>query len=1148
LYSSLSAQSFHPVREKTVSFSKDTLQLDTLSLQNEMQFYSDTALLSNDAFYIDYAGGRVALKDKSLAGKPLKVKYAVLPFNFAQTYSHKSFQEKGFTFSNAAPYIYKPLPEQQDVFGYSTLNRSGSFTRGISFGNNQDLVVNSFVDIQLSGKIAPDIEVLASLNDRNIPIQPEGTTAQIQNFDQKFISVTLPRQKVMLGDLQLTNQPDNYYLKYNKKVQGITAQSSWNIKQADSGFTSVTGSLTKGKWQRQTFNGIEGNQGPYRLNGADGELYVIIVAGTEKIYINGELMKRGEQNDYKIDYNTGELVFTPARLITKYDRIIVEFQYADRNYQRYLLHAYTGYKVYDWLFNFNAYHEQDNSHQPIFATLRPQDRQALAKVGDSIQYAFAQSGDSVAFSGEKVLYKKKDTAGYKGIFVFSTNKDSAHFQVSFSYVGQGSGNYRQARALANGKVYQWLLPKNGIPQGDYEPVIKLVAPQKQQMFTLGTIHPLGQHGRAGIEGALSVRDLNTISNKDDGDNAGWAGRVFAENEFALDSSKKSLKIKYRLDFDHRDKKYTEVERSRSVEFNRIWNRQLQNPADQNERVEENLGTLTANLFNNNKFSLANTASIYRKSNYFNGLLENPVLRINAGKFAFLSSAEITLINDTRNADSFRNRRTEKYTADLSRSLKFFRLGVGGTQEQSRFIFNGQQYLNSSSFKYDEVKAYLANETSSKNLFGLEVNQRRDYSPFMDKFSNTTIGRNLITKLYLLNNTDRQLKLDFKYRNAVTDTAPGVNAPKKIENTYLTRVEYLLNLLKGALNTSSNIEISTGRELKRDFVYVQVAKGQGTHTWNDYNHNGLKEFNEFETAPFKDLGEYIRVIIPSSQYQNVLSNQYQQSIKLQPGFLFKQDTKPRVFAARFSDVASFSVLNKLQTDPTLARLNPFYTKINDTQLISTSSLLRNVVYFNRTSPEWGADYTYNATGSKTFLVSGFDSRHSVENTVNLRWNLNSQFVLEPLYTFTRKSFNSDYFNSKDFIINYHKQGALLTWQLNQRLRFNMTFYNSTQKNVLSAPFEHSVQNDGGLESRYNLLGKGTISARFDYINIRYNYDPNSPIAYEILQGLRPGGNYTWNASWNQKLQNSLQLTFTYEGRKSEGSKTVNIGRANVTWFF
>jgi hypothetical protein len=40
------------------------------------------------------------------------------------------------------------------------------------------------------------------------------------------------------------------------------------------------------------------------------------VSGSERVYVNGTLLKRGENNDYTIDYNAGEIVFTPLFTIT----------------------------------------------------------------------------------------------------------------------------------------------------------------------------------------------------------------------------------------------------------------------------------------------------------------------------------------------------------------------------------------------------------------------------------------------------------------------------------------------------------------------------------------------------------------------------------------------------------------------------------------------------------------------------------------------------------------------------------------------------------------------------------------------------------------------------------------------------------------
>jgi hypothetical protein len=204
------------------------------------------------------------------------------------------------------------------IFG-SNMEKSGTLVRGFTVGTTKDFTLNSGLRLQLSGNLSEDIEIVAALTDENTPIQPEGNTERLEELDKVFIQIKHPLASAIFGDYQLTRRTGEFgYL--DRKLQGLTGEfnyESYNV------FTALAAS--KGKFTTNNIRGIEGVQGPYRLSGINNERDIIIIAGTEKVFIDGVEMKRGEGNDYTIEYGNAQLTFTPQRLITSASRITIDF-------------------------------------------------------------------------------------------------------------------------------------------------------------------------------------------------------------------------------------------------------------------------------------------------------------------------------------------------------------------------------------------------------------------------------------------------------------------------------------------------------------------------------------------------------------------------------------------------------------------------------------------------------------------------------------------------------------------------------------------------------------------------------------------------------------------------------------------------------
>ena len=326
--------------QKTKLFitSNDTIYLDSLSLVPGSINVNDSTL----KYKIDYKRHAIIFEKGSARPDGLVISYKTFPYNLEKNYFHKdpslitkdlSRPDNPFTISFNEP------PNSNSLFMNDGLNKNGSISRGITFGNNQDVVVNSNLNLQVSGKLTPEIDMVMAATDNNIPFQADGTTAQLQEFDKVFIQLSNHNTKLIVGDYQLSRPSNSYFMNFYKRAQGAYVSNTYKDstgKKAITFKTQVAGAVSKGKFARNIIIGTENNQGPYRLTGANNEPFIIVLSGTEKIYLDGRLLQRGQENDYIIDYNTAELTFTAKQIITKDKRITAEFQYAERNYGRSL--------------------------------------------------------------------------------------------------------------------------------------------------------------------------------------------------------------------------------------------------------------------------------------------------------------------------------------------------------------------------------------------------------------------------------------------------------------------------------------------------------------------------------------------------------------------------------------------------------------------------------------------------------------------------------------------------------------------------------------------------------------------------------------------------------------------------------------------
>lgn len=1132
------------LRIKYISTKADSMRLDSLSIIPE------TFLLKNidsSHYRIDFAKSILYWRIKP-AIDSVMIQYRVFPFNFTATKQRLSYDSvinnfyiKPFAFNNGYG------NGDKGIFNFGELKAEGSLGRQIGFGNSQDPVLNSQLNLQLSGMLGDSIEIMAAITDNNIPIQPDGTTQQLNEFDQVMLQFKKKNWQLNLGDIDIRENKD-YFLNFYKRLQGISFQTTNQVSKNVKASTLVSGAIAKGKFTRNVFQGSEGNQGPYRLTGANSEFFFIVLANTERVFIDGQLLQRGEDRDYVINYNTAEITFTPKRMITKDSRIQVEFEYADRNFLNSNIYLAQQFEINKKLtIRASIFNNSDAKNSPIQQNLDDRQKQFLSNIGDSIQLALYPSAVLDTFAAGKILYEKIIiTPGVDSFYQYSTNPALAKYNLSFISVGQGKGNYIPDFNGANGKVYKYVPPVGNVRQGSYEPAMLLVTPKKQQILNLGATYQLAKNATLKAEIATSNYDVNTFSSKDNGDDRGWAGKFQYANTNLLKNNTR-LQLSGILDYEFTQMKFKPLERLRSVEFSREWGLPLiLLPAD--EHILKANTVLKSLKGNNLSYQFIN----YNRSDGYNGFQNTLTQKTDLKGWQLNNQLVITHFDNNTDKGVYL-----KPILDLQKKLKQLNgwsLGFRYMQENNASRNKVTDTLTPLSFHYDSYAVYLKSDEVKQNKYGVTFFTRTDKYPVAKQFVKGDRSLNLNLQTELLANPKRQLYLNATFRKL--KLFDSTVTTQKGDETILGRAEYNMNEWKGLLTGNLLYETGAGQEQKRDFAYLEVPAGTGMYAWIDYNNDGVQQLNEFELAAFRDQAKFIRIFTPTNQFikANYITFTYRFDLNPRVAFRNQKIKGVKKFISKTGLTTSLQT-NKKSLASGSFEFNPFKYGLNSTSLITAFTDIFNNFSFNKGSSKWFVDFSNHRRNGKTLLTYGYESTQL--NDWLLKWRLNIGRTVS-LSLNARKGLSAlltPQFDNRNYHLDIYTIEPAFIFTRMTKFGITASYKYDDKTNAPIYGGQKSVSNSFSIESAYSTLQRYSLRGKFTVNGIKYT-DPtatpvnaaNTTVSYIMLDGLMPGTNYLWSLELRKRLMNNLDLTIQYNGRKSGKSGPVHLGTVGANVLF
>ncbi|NNF22198.1 MAG: hypothetical protein HKN67_09660, partial [Saprospiraceae bacterium] len=217
------------------------------------------------------------------------------------------------------------------------------------------------------------------------------------------------------------------------------------------------------------------------------------------------------------------------------------------------------------------------------------------------------------------------------------------------------------------------------------------------------------------------------------------------------------------------------------------------------------------------------------------------------------------------------------------------------------------------------------------------------------------------------------------------------------------------------------------------------------------------------------------------------------------------------------------------------------------IVSNNAVFDHNIFFNRGNPSYDVQLSYRTSENKFVQISGFERRSQKEYYARSRINLKRKVDAIVELRTGIKEYDSQNFDSQDFNIDYYS----ILPQVNYRPSTNLRIvgkYNFTRSKNMSTLEETSLAQDLGIEITWRQGSFSNLQFSFNFVNIDFTGQQNSPVEFEMLQGLKDGKNYLWQLNYTRRISNSIDLILNYDGRKSESNALINTAGVQLRAVF
>lgn len=1012
------------------------------------------------------------------------------------------------------PYAFSRVQPPFTLTGYAE--------RQVGVGQTTTSFTGGAIRLALHGTLPSGIQIEGQLSDQSLPFQPEGTTTQLQALDRVYLKLSDRSWLLEAGDLTLAARRMPF-LVYNQQVQGLNFAYSDRLLTLDSAAAELSLGLAKGEFTRVVIRGEEGIQGPYRLQGQRDFVQVVVLAGSERVYLDGKLLTRGENRDYIIDYNLGEIRFTPRCPITARSRIIVEYERAIRSFIRYVASSSAALRtVNGWLVNIQGHTTHDASSSPLALADPDAARKALALVPPDELEVWVVPTTPAVWGEHSAGYLRQDTlidgVTYTYFRYLEQGSADSLFLPPFSYVGKGKGDYTLRQGATNTQIFDWTPPKEGRQMGDYRVGQRVTPPQSHTVLQLSLGKKwAGDLASTSIDAAYSYCNRNTLAADSPNARHGLALHLQQENRLlSYGSDGLSLSVEGR----YVGAKFTEVQTFLPVEFHRAWG--VLAPS---APVEWGDALIALTSREQSGVSRLSFGGIARSDAH--GLAGELHQQHRWGLWGYASDVSLRMVD-------YRDSRAQLGSGNLSvsRDLPYVRLTLLGRGEgsQRRGASPGGGHCPDAWWETG-VRADLAD--TLRATLSIEATLRADAPSSGD--AALPGQRALQTRLASSFAMPHHGKISALAALRCILSSPEQSAAKS-PLSLLSQFQITQPFARMRFYVMAEHALSAERLPRWQQHFVRVPMGQGQYAWVDANGDGIAQMEEFVQAAFRDQGEYTLQYVPSSHGVHALTSQMRFNVRFTPRPNQRPITDSTVWWQRF-DLEMQAHSSQKRNDARWGALhNPL--PFSDSALLEQQGAVQATVHLNRDHSPIGLFYGFTLSHARQSLSQGvslnYVRRHHLELSTPVRPGVGAGLEGE----WCVRSQTLPYGGLPQLPTATLSGAALLHWRGASRLCHTLR--------VSLSHISHRVAPQRARLHRYSYTLRQPLSDRWHadlvlmYAHLTTTIPANNPLAYESLQGMMAGHNFLAELSLTCRITRYLELTTTYHARRLGSERLVQSG--------